>query len=129
MKIGDVAKETGCSIQTIRFYERKGLLPVLKRSDTNYRIYDNESIEHLRFIKRCRSLDISMAEVKTLLDSKITPDKSCSSINALIAKHLQNVVVRIEELKDLKSSLENMSASCGEDKTIKDCGILNSLHN
>ncbi|WP_350595507.1 MULTISPECIES: MerR family DNA-binding transcriptional regulator, partial [unclassified Pseudoalteromonas] len=55
MKIGDVAKTTGCSIQTIRFYEKKGLLPELKRSSGNYRVYDKGTIEQLLFIKQCRS--------------------------------------------------------------------------
>ena len=67
MKIGDVAKTTGCSIQTIRFYEKKGLLPELKRSSGNYRVYDKGTIEQLLFIKQCRSLDMSIMEVKTAL--------------------------------------------------------------
>ncbi|ATC89045.1 MULTISPECIES: Cd(II)/Pb(II)-responsive transcriptional regulator [Pseudoalteromonas] len=128
MKIGDVAKTTGCSIQTIRFYEKKGLLPELKRSSGNYRVYDKGTIEQLLFIKQCRSLDMSIMEVKTLMGSRSRPDQSCSNINTLIAKHLSDVIIRIEELNVLKSSLENMASSCDQDKTIRDCGILNYLH-
>ena len=110
MKIGDVAKTTGCSIQTIRFYEKKGLLPELKRSSGNYRVYDKGTIEQLLFIKQCRSLDMSIMEVKTLMDSRSRPDQSCSNINTLIAKHLSDFIIRIQELNAFKSSLDNMAS-------------------
>ncbi len=128
MKIGDVSKTTGCSVQTIRFYEKKGLLPEPRRSSGNYRVYDKATLEQLMFIKQCRSLDMSIVEVKTLIDSRSRPNQSCSNINTLITKHLSDVIIRIEELKELKSSLENMASACDEDKTVKDCGILNYLH-
>lgn len=103
-------------------------MPELKRSSGNYRVYDKGTIEQLLFIKQCRSLDMSIMEVKTLMDSRSRPDQSCSNINTLIAKHLSDVIIRIEELNVLKSSLENMASSCDQDKTIRDCGILNYLH-
>ena len=127
MKIGDVAKTTGCSVQTIRFYERKGLLPLVDRSIGNYRVYDTATIQQLQFVKQCRSLGMSTAEVKTLLDIKSRPEQSCANINTLVAKHLQDVVIRIQELQALKLSLENMASTCDDEKTVRDCGILNYL--
>ena len=127
MKIGDVAKTTGCSVQTIRFYERKGLLPLVDRSIGNYRVYDTATIQQLQFVKQCRSLGMSTAEVKTLLDIKSRPEQSCANINTLVVKHLQDVVIRIQELQTLKLSLENMASTCDDEKTVRDCGILNYL--
>ncbi|TRY33971.1 Cd(II)/Pb(II)-responsive transcriptional regulator [Aliiglaciecola sp. M165] len=127
MKIGDLAKVTGCSIQTIRFYERKGLLAKPRRTEANYRTYDNVALEELTFIKQCRSLDISMKEIETLLQNKNNPDQSCASVNALIDEHIIQVNEKISELSQLKMTLEKMSKSCGTDKTIKECGILSEL--
>ena len=75
-----------------------------------------------------KPLDMSIMEVKTLMGSRSRPDQSCSNINTLIAKHLSDVIIRIEELNALKSSLENMASKCDQNKTIRDCGILNYLH-
>ena len=124
MKIGDVAKTTGCSVQTIRFYERKGLLPLVDRSIGNYRVYDTATIQQLQFVKQCRSLGMSTAEVKTLLDIKSRPEQSCANINTLVVKHLQDVVIRIQELQALKLSLENMASTCDDEKTVRDLSLI-----
>nr|WP_136252189.1 Cd(II)/Pb(II)-responsive transcriptional regulator [Ningiella ruwaisensis] len=127
MKIGELAKRSGCSIQTIRFYERKGLLSKPKRTEANYRSYDKTLLDELIFIKQCRSLDISLKEIKSLIHNKNNPEQSCSSVNKLIDEHICQVNEKIEELLNLKSTLEQMAQSCDADKTIKECGILNEL--
>ncbi|KMT66759.1 Cd(II)/Pb(II)-responsive transcriptional regulator [Catenovulum maritimum] len=127
MKIGDIAEITGCSIQTIRFYERKKLLPEPTRTDANYRLYDQNAIERLTFIKQCRAHDMSIQEISLLLANKEMPEESCDSVNAIIDEHLQQITVKIEELIALKKSLKQMVNSCSSNRKIKDCGILSNL--
>lgn len=127
MQIGELAKRAGCSIQTIRFYERKGLLDKPSRSEGNYRLYDKAAADKLIFIKQCRALDISMKEIELLLKEKTSPNQSCASVNSLIEEHISQVDTKIEELQQLKAVLKNMSEKCSNDKTIKTCGILSEL--
>ncbi len=109
MKIGELASRTGCSIQTIRFYERKGLIDLPQRTQSNYRLYDKGSLRQLTFIKQCRSLDMSIVEVKQLIQNKENLDNSCASINGMIDVHISDVTKRIQELVQLKETLSDMA--------------------
>lgn len=127
MKIGQLAKVSGCSIQTIRYYEKEGLLNPPSRSEGNFRLYDKKAFKELEFVKHCRSLDIPLSEIKTLLELKNRPEESCSSINDLIANQLDLVNQRIKELKALKSELQIMKRACSSDNTVERCGIMRTL--
>ncbi|BFT31867.1 Cd(II)/Pb(II)-responsive transcriptional regulator [Alteromonas sp. D210916BOD_24] len=127
MKIGQLAKVSGCSIQTIRYYEKEGLLNPPNRSEGNFRLYDEKALKELEFVKHCRSLDIPLSDIKTLLDLKNKPEESCSSINNLIANQLDLVNKRIQELRALKSELQIMKKACSSDNTVERCGIIKSL--
>ena len=127
MKIGQLAKVSGCSIQTIRYYEKEGLLNPPSRSEGNFRLYDEKALKELEFVKHCRSLDIPLSEIKTLLELKNRPEESCSSINDLIANQLDSVNQRIRELRALKSELQIMKKACSSDNTVERCGIIKSL--
>ena len=127
MKIGELSKKSGCSIQTIRFYEKQGLFEACNRSEGNYRIYDASSLRALRFIKQCRSLDLTILEIKQLLDTKNNPDKSCSSVNNLIHQHMVDVTHRIAELEELKLTLSEMASACTDNRKVKECGVLQLL--
>lgn len=127
MKIGQLAEVSGCSIQTIRYYEKEGLLKPPNRSEGNFRLYDDKALKELEFVKHCRSLDISLIDIKTLLDLKNRPEESCSSINNLIENQLNLVNQRINELKALKSELQKMKKTCSDNNTVEQCGILKTL--
>lgn len=127
MKIGQLSKISGCSIQTIRYYEKEGLLNLPSRSEGNFRLYDDRALRELEFVKHCRSLDIPLADIKTLLELKNKPEESCSSINNLIANQLELVNQRIKELKTLKSELQIMKKACSSDNTVEKCGIMRTL--
>ena len=127
MKIGQLAKISGCSIQTIRYYEKEGLLKSPNRSEGNFRLYDEKALKELEFVKHCRSLDIPLSDIKTLLDLKNRPQESCSSINNLIANQLDLVNQRIKELRALKSELQIMKKACSTDNTVERCGIMKTL--
>ena len=127
MKIGELSKTTGCSIQTIRYYEKEGLLSTPERTEGNYRLYGERALKELEFIKHCRSLDIPLTDVKRLMELKNNPEESCSSVNKLIAQQLALVNNRMRELKALKAELQQMASLCTTENTIEACGIIKSL--
>ncbi len=127
MKIGDLAKRSGLQAGTIRYYEKAGLMPAPGRNNSNYRHYAESHVERLRFIQHCRSLDMSLDEIRLLLDYRDSPDASCSKVNALIDEHICHVTQRINELKLLEKQLRHLRSRCPETVGMDDCGILNAL--
>ena len=127
MKIGELSKTTGCSIQTIRYYEKEGLLSTPERTEGNYRLYGERALKELEFIKHCRSLDIPLTDVKRLMELKNKPEESCASVNKLIAQQLALVNNRMRELKVLQAELQQMASLCTTENTIEACGIIKSL--
>ncbi len=112
MKIGELAKLTGCPVETIRYYEREGLLPAPARSEGNYRQYTPAHVERLSFIRHCRSLDMTQEEIRTLLALRDRPEADCGTANRLIDEHLHHVEVRIAELQSLRQQLRDLGARC-----------------
>ncbi len=127
MKIGELSKKTGTTVETIRFYEREGLLPEPERTESNYRTYGDSHAQRLLFIRRCRGLDMTLEEVRTLLGFRDRPDQDCSNVNALIDAHIGHVTQRIKELRSLERQLRDLRASCAASNLAQNCGILNEL--
>ncbi len=127
MKIGELAKATGSLVETIRFYEREGLLPQAKRTDGNYRIYGQDHAERLGFIRNCRNLDMTLNEIRALLRFREAPTENCGEVNALLDVHIGHVADRIRELKLLEKNLKTLRLQCQEANVSKDCGILQGL--
>lgn len=127
MKIGVLSKKSGCSVQTIRYYEKEGLLTFPERSEGNFRLYGDKSLKELEFVKHCRSLDIPLTDIKRLIELKHKPEASCFSVNKLIDQQLELVNKRMKELKALKKELQQMASACGSVSTIEACGIIKSL--
>lgn len=127
MRIGKLAQATLCSVETVRYYEREGLLPPSVRSSGNYRLYGPDHVKRLRFIRHCRSLDMSHDEIRTLLAFRDAPQKSCDEVNVLLDEHIGHVAHRIAELKALERELKELRGRCGAVRTARDCGIMQSL--
>jgi Cd(II)/Pb(II)-responsive transcriptional regulator len=127
LKIGELAKRTGSLVETIRYYEREGLLPEPARSEGNYRVYADTDLERLQFIRHCRSLDMTLEEIRNLLRFRDAPDRNCGEVNALLDEHIQHVGKRIKELKLLQQNLRALRNLCRQEQATKDCGILQSL--
>lgn len=127
LKIGELARQTGALVETIRYYEREGLLPAPMRSEGNYRLYGALHIDRLQFILHCRSLDMSLDEIRSLLAFRDTPDESCRAVNDLLDKHIGHVAKRIEELQALEHQLKALRNLCRTTQAAKDCEILQSL--
>jgi len=127
MKIGELASATDTRVETIRFYEREGLLPEPKRSTANYRVYTAAHAERLAFIRNCRNLDMALDEVRELLRFKDAPGEDCANVNALLEEHIGHVSQRIRELRVLERELRLLRARCEKPGHGKDCGILGGL--
>ena len=126
MKIGELAKKAGCQVVTIRYYEKEGLLETPERSEGNYRIYTQEDLDKLRFIRHCRLHGINLAEIRELLAFKQKPTRNCDWINGLIEKHIRSLDEQIASLQHLRSHLQELAHKCEGGKG-GHCGILLSL--
>lgn len=129
MKIGEISKITGLSIDAIRFYERSGLIKGPSRTEAGYREYNLDLVEILKFISHCRSLDIPITELKKLLRVRSGNAKSCREANEVINEQLQNLRLRIKELKRLEKQLADLQSVCNEELEPSKCQIIRSLQN
>jgi Cd(II)/Pb(II)-responsive transcriptional regulator len=127
LKIGELAKRSGCQVETIRFYEKEGLLPPAIRSQGNYRLYGESHAERLLFIRHCRSLDMTLHEIRQLLLFKDAPQETCTEVNQILDKHIDHVAHRIHELTELQKQLSQLRSLCDNPTAGKDCGILHNL--
>lgn len=127
IKIGELAKLTDCQVETIRYYEREGLLPEPSRTEANYRMYGDEHIDRLSLIRRCRSLDMALNDIRTLLRFRDAPEENCCEVNVLLDDHINHVAERIASLEALKKQLKCLRRLCNASQAAKDCGILNDL--
>jgi Cd(II)/Pb(II)-responsive transcriptional regulator len=127
MKIGELARATGASIETIRFYEREGLLAEPARTEGNYRLYGIQHAERLAFIRHCRSLDMALDEIRVLLRFKESPQDNCAGVNELLDEHIGHVAQRLRELRALEKQLKALREQCTEAHAASECGILKEL--
>ncbi len=128
MKIGELARLSLCNVGTIRYYEKEGLLPeALRDQNNNYRYYDQQHLDTLMFIRRCRALDMAQDEIKQLLQARSQPESDCTVINQLIDEHLSHVQARIAELVALETQLTDLQGTCHDNLLTRDCGILKEL--
>lgn len=127
MRISQLARHTGTAADTIRYYEREGLLPAPARGENNYRHYGPEHAERLSFIRQARGLDMSLDEIRTLLRWREQPEASCSVVNDLLDEHIGHIATRIRELRALERQLRELRAQCQQASATAECGILAGL--
>ncbi|HEY4973449.1 MAG TPA: Cd(II)/Pb(II)-responsive transcriptional regulator [Steroidobacteraceae bacterium] len=127
MTIGALAKRTQCQAETIRYYEREGLLPPPARSQGNYRQYETRHVERLSFIRHCRSLDMTLDEIRALLDFRDAPTRDCAQVSALLDEHVHHVADRIAQLRALQRQLKQLRGLCASPGQADRCGILNEM--
>jgi len=127
MKIGELAKRTGCPVETIRYYEREGLMHAPARSEKNYRLYDGSHLERLTFIRNCRALEMTLGEIAALLRIKDQAGQDCGEVNALLEEHIGHVAERIAKLQLLETQLIALREQCGQTLSVTKCAILKEL--
>lgn len=126
LTIGHLARETGTKVETIRFYEKSGLLPTPSRTDGNYRSYDEAHLNRLSFIRRARELGFSLDQVRTLLTLSDDRGQPCAAVDAIATEHRAEVERKIADLQSLKAELDRMIDQCGCG-VVADCRIIESL--
>ena len=127
MRIGQLARRAGSQPETVRYYERLGLLPHPERSQGNYRIYDDGHLERLQFIRNCRAIGMTLEEVRRLLYFRDRPDLACHEINQLLDTHIARLEDQLLDLHRLEGYLRELRACCESPRTAGDCGILAQL--
>ncbi|HZV17834.1 MAG TPA: helix-turn-helix domain-containing protein [Sphingobium sp.] len=126
MTIGELGKATGTKVETVRYYERIGLLPAPPRTRSNYRSYGEAELGRLSFIRRARDLGFSLDQVRALLSLGDDRARDCSTVDALARDHLADVERKITDLEALRRELAAIIASCGGG-TVADCRIIEAL--
>lgn len=123
MRIGQLAERTGVDAQTIRFYEKKGLLSPPGRRENGYRTYTERHCEELAFIRRCRILGLSLAEIRELRSYRDDPHRPCATVNALLDAHIAEVRSQMAALAALERELVALRGRCNGGKAGA-CGVL-----
>lgn len=125
--IGELAKETGVKVVTVRYYEQIGLLPKPARTSGNYRAYSEEHLGRVRFIRRCRDLGFSPEQVRDLLRLSSEDLPSCAEICQIAEHHIDEIEEKIGDLKRLASKLGRISSSCTGKRPMAECRIIEAL--
>ncbi|SDU27627.1 transcriptional regulator, MerR family [Pseudomonas pohangensis] len=128
MKIGELAKLADCKVETVRYYEHEGLLQAPARSTGNYRLYNSAHLERLTFIRNCRTLDMTLDEIRSLLALIDRPEENCEGVNALVDEHIKHVQARVTSLLALQQQLIELRQRCAAGRDAQECGILQCLN-
>jgi MerR family mercuric resistance operon transcriptional regulator len=126
LAIGGLSKRTGCKVETIRYYERIGLLPAPPRTAGGHRVYGEGHLRRLSFVRRARGLGFTLEEVRRLLELSDGGGASCAEVRDLTLDHLTQVRRKLGDLRRLEAVLSGMAAQC-EDGTLPDCPIIEAL--
>lgn len=127
IKIGELSRLAGCPVETIRYYEREGLLAKAKRTSGNFRLYDLQHLDLLQFILNCRALDMTLDEIRALIALRATPTRACTEVNELLDEHIKHVRKRISELRKLDRTLRSLRAKCQLALSVENCEILKGI--
>lgn len=127
LTIGRVARGAGLAIDTVRYYEREGLLVKPARSSSGYRQYSADAVTRLRFIRQAKDLGFSLSEIRELLALRIAPGKSCADVWARTEHKIADVDRRIASLKRMRGALAKLASACSGRGPVSQCPILEAL--
>jgi len=125
--IGELAEKVNVNKETIRYYERKGLIPNPPRNDSGHRQYSEIDIKRTEFIKRTQSLGFSLKEIKDLLMLKIEPGTTCKDIQKIVKLKVSDIDKKINDLKEIKNTLNKLAGRCTGRGPVGECPILDEL--
>jgi Cu(I)-responsive transcriptional regulator len=126
VKIGELANATATKVETVRYYEKIGLLPPPARTSANYRAYGSEHLARLSFIRRARDLGFTLEAVRELLTLSDDKSQSCEAVDSIARVHLTEINQKVRDLKSLRSELNRVVGSCSHG-TVADCKIIETL--
>ena len=124
--IGELSRLTGVNIETIRYYERVGVMPKPSRSDGGHRLYENEHMKRLAFVKRSRELGFGLDDIRELLGLVDGGSFACAEVHTITTSHLDDVKRKIADLKRMERVLKSIAAECSQGD-LPDCPIIDTL--
>jgi DNA-binding transcriptional MerR regulator len=127
MRIGELARRSGCEVETVRYYEHEGLLDLPERENNGYRCYSDMHLVQLNFIRHCRSLGMGLSAVRTLRSFQANPELACDEINQMIEGQIDRIHQQVESLRLLERQLHTLRDSCHANQKAVDCGIMHNL--
>ncbi len=127
MRIGELSRTSGCDVETIRYYEREGLLDAPRREANGYRRYDDGHLVQLNFVRHCRSLGMSLSDVRRLREFERNPSQDCDDINTLLDRQIAQIHAQRVALEALEGQLRALRDTCRHHQPTSECGILQNL--
>lgn len=127
LTIGEAAKQANVHIETLRYYERQGLVPQPRRSASNYRLFAEDTVRRVRFIKAAQELGFSLAEIRELLSLRATPRTRCTEIRQRAEAKVKAIEAKIASLQAMKRALAKLAGECSGDGPVTACPILESF--
>ncbi|MFQ5442278.1 MAG: heavy metal-responsive transcriptional regulator [Thermodesulfobacteriota bacterium] len=127
LTIGRLAATAGVNVQTVRYYERRGLLMPAGRKASGYRLYGADSVRRIKFIRRAKELGFTLDEIKGLLDLRVESPSSCAKVKKKASEKLEVVEERIKALKSVKRVLKGLVDSCEKRRSTEECPILKTI--
>jgi Hg(II)-responsive transcriptional regulator len=127
MRIGEIAKQVGITVEAIRFYEKQGLIPPPKRNESGYRDYPEGAVQHVSFIKRAKELGFSLKEIKELMSLQYSPGTTCGEVKKQAEVKILDIEQKIEDLQKIKLVLVDLVSVCPGQGPISECPIIGSI--
>lgn len=127
LTIGAVAKLAEVNIETMRYYERRGLVPRPRRSASNYRLYSEDTVRRVRFIKRAQQLGFTLKEIKELLALRVAPEANSADVRERVKAKIEDIESKIASLQVMRDCLSKLARKCSGRSSISSCPILESL--
>lgn len=127
LKVGEVAKQAGVNLQTIHYYERRGLLPRPPRTESNYRAYPAEAVLRVRFVKRAQELGFTLKEIKELLSLRAAPRTRCDDVRERAEAKVQDINAKVRTLQAMRKALTMLIGECSGTGPVSQCPILEAL--
>lgn len=127
LTIGKVARQAGVNVETVRYYERRGLLPEPPRTPSGYRQYDEESVRRVRFIKEAQALGFTLDEIGELLALRVDADTTCQQVRRRAEAKVSQIQAKIAALRQMQAVLEEMIEACAQGGPTGECPILETL--
>ncbi len=124
---GQLAKKAGVNPETIRYYEKMGLLPKPPRTESGYRLFSEEDIKRIKFIKRAKELGFTLKEIKELLELRFETQGDCKEVRKLAEEKLKDVEKKIQDLEKIKKILQDLVNQCPNEGSILHCPIITSI--
>lgn len=128
ISIGELAARANVNVETIRYYERRGLIADPPRNKIGHRQYSTEAVKRTEFIKRCQSLGFSLKEIHDILELRVTATSSCSDMKSRVTNKLNTVEKKIDELIRIRDALARLQKKCTGKGPISECPVLEELY-